>query len=227
MIRAIPVFFSARLMAVVLLPLLGAVIAWGLIAWWAWEPLVQWLARTMFSWGGNFGELIAGVLAAITLMLAAVLTALIAIAMLAMPVIVELVAVRDFPQLERRRGGTFAGSLFNAMRATATFLVLWLMALPLLIFPPAYIAASIALNANLNRRLLPYDALAMHADRDEIARIRSVANKRLFMLGLSIAPLALVPIVNLFASLFAGVAFTYLCLDELSAARTESTAHLR
>lgn len=227
MVRAIPVFFSTRLMAVVLLPLIGAVVGWALIAWWAWQPLVQWLARTLFSWGGNFGELVAGVLAAVMLMLAAVLTALVAIAVLAMPVIVELVAVRDFPHLERRRGGTFAGSLFNALRATLTFLILWLMALPLLIFPPAYIAASIALNANLNRRLLPYDALAMHADRDEIATVRSIANKRLFMLGLSIAPLSLVPVVNLFASLFAGVAFTYLCLDELSVARSASTARLR
>ena len=227
LMRALPVFFSARLMAVVLLPLLGAAVAWVLIAWLAWTPLVHWLAHALFSWGGNFGELAAGVLAAIMLMLAAVSTALIAIAVLAMPVIVELVAARDFPTLERRRGGTFAGSLFNALRATAAFVVLWLLALPLLLLPPVYVAASIALNAHLNRRLLPYDALAVHADRDEIDTVRRGARKRLFRLGLCIAPLSLVPVVNLFASLFAGVAFTYLCLDELAVARAGTTARSR
>ena len=61
-------------------------------------------------------------------------------------------------------GGTFAGSLLNALGAVAAFVPLWLLALPLLVFPPVYVAASILLNAWLNRRLLPYDALALHAD---------------------------------------------------------------
>ena len=49
--------------------------------------------------------------------------------------------------------------------------------------------------------------------------IRS-ARRRLFGLGLVLAPLSFVPVLNLVAPLFAGVAFTYLCLDELSAARS-------
>ena len=80
------------------------------------------------------------------------------------------------------------------------------MSLPLLIFPPAWIAAGLLLNANLNRRLLPYDALAVHADPREIDAVQQYGRKRLFVLGLCIAPLSLVPVVNLFASLFAGVA---------------------
>jgi hypothetical protein len=39
------------------------------------------------------------------------------------------------------------------------------------------------------------------------------------MLGLVLAPLSLIPVVNLFAPIYAGIAFTYLCLDELAAAR--------
>ena len=123
--RAVPVFFSARLMAVVLAPLVAATVGWLLIAWFFWTPVVHWLAQTVLSRGGNFGELMAGIMAAVMLMLAMVSTALIAIAVLAMPVIVELVAARDFPTLERRHGGTFAGSLVNALRETASF-VDWL-----------------------------------------------------------------------------------------------------
>jgi CysZ protein len=224
LLRAVPVFFSARLFALVLLPLVAAAVAWIVVAWLTWEPLVRWLSQTLFAWSERFGPVAAGVLAAVMLMFAAVLTALVAIAVLAMPVIVEAVAARDFTELERRRGGTFAGSLFNALRAVAAFVPLWLLALPLLVFPPAYIVANILLNAWLNRRLLPYDALALHADPDELQTVIHSARGRLFRLGLVIAPLSLVPFVNLFASLFAGIAFTYLCLDELAALRAQPVA---
>ena len=226
LIRAIPIFFSARLMVVVFLPLVIAAIAWLLVAWWVWEPLVGWIGRTLFAWSGRFAEFAAGLVAAITLMLAAVASALVAIAVLAMPVIVELVAKREFPALERRKGGGFAGSLWNALGATLSFIGMWLLALPLLIFPPAWIVANLLLNANLNRRLLPYDALSEHADCNEIDAIRRSARRRLFILGVCIAPLSLVPVVNFFGSLFAGVAFTVLCLEELSALRDEQRDRL-
>jgi CysZ protein len=217
--RAIPIFFSARLFAVVFLPLLVAAIAWVLVAWWLWEPFVGWLGSNAFGWAGRFGAFMASLLAAITLMIAAVATALVAIALLAMPVIVELVAAREHPALERRKGGTVIGSVVTALRAVLSFVLLWLLSLPLLIFPPAWIAVGMLLNANLNRRMLPYDALSEHADRSELAAIQRDARKRLFTLGLCIAPLSLVPVVNLFASLFAAVAFTVLCLDELARRR--------
>jgi len=50
-------------------------------------------------------------------------------------------------------------------------------------------------------------------------RICRAARGRMFALGLILAPLSYIPIVNLFAPLYAGVAFTYLCLDELAVAR--------
>ena len=63
----------------------------------------------------------------------------------------------------------------------------------------------------------------MHADAAELPAVIRAARARLFRLGLAIAPLSLVPVVNLFASLFAGIAFTYLCLDELAALRSQAT----
>lgn len=212
-------FFSARLLALVALPLVAAAIVWFVVAWLAWQPLVKWLALSLFAWTEFFGPVAAAILAAMMLLVAAVVTALVAIAVLAMPVIVEAVAARDFPTLERRRGGTFMGSLISALGAIAVFVPLWLLTLPLLVLPPAYIVADILLNAWLSRRLLPYDALSVHADRDELRAVIRSARGRLFRLGLVIAPLSLVPFVNFFASLFAGVAFTYLCLDELAAMR--------
>lgn len=220
--RAVPVFFSARLFALVLLPLVVAMLAWLAVAWWAWEPLVRWLAHSLFAWSDRFGGTAAGILAALLLMFAAVLTALTAIAVLAMPVIVEGVAARDFAALERRRGGTFAGSLGNAVGTIAVFVPLWLLALPLLAFPPIYVATGIVLNAWVNQRLFRYDALALHADPAELRAVVHSARGRLFRLGLAVAPLSFVPLLNLLAPFYAGIAFTYLCLDELAALRARA-----
>jgi len=143
----------------------------------------------------------------------------VAIAVLAMPVIVRTVAARDYPALERRRGGTLAGSVANAVVAVTVFLPLWLASLLLLAVPPLFVAVSLALSAWLNQRLLRYDALAEHADAAEMRAVFRASRTRLMGLGLLLAPLAYIPVVNLFAPLYAGVAFTFLCLDALAAQR--------
>ena len=222
LLRAVPLFFSARLFALVLLPLVVASFVWLVVAWWAWDPLVGWLSRSLFAWGGRFGGVAAGLLAALLLTFAAVLTAVTAIAVLAMPVIVDGVAARDFPALERRRGGTFAGSVVNALATITLFVPAWLLALLLLAIPPVYVAAGIVLNAWLNQRLFRYDALALHADAAELRTVIRSARGPLFRLGLAVAPLSFVPLVNLLAPLYAGIAFTYLCLDELAALRSRA-----
>ena len=80
------------------------------------------------------------------------------------------------------------------------------------------------LNAWLNQRLFRYDALALHAGRDELPAVIRGARGRLLLLGLLLAPLSLVPFVNLIAPIYAGIAFAYLCLSELAAYRARATA---
>ena len=227
---ALPVLFSARILSVVFLPLAGAALVFVVVAWWTWAPLTQWLALTAFDaprgaagvptgWG-----VIAAVVATfLGFAAAALVTALVAIAVLAMPVIVRVVAARDYPNLDRRRGGTFAGSIGNAIVTVLVFVPLWIASLLLLALPPVFVVASLVLSAWLNQRLLRYDALAEHADAGELRAVVRESRGRLFGLGLMLAPLSYVPIVNFFAPLYAGVAFTYLCLDALAARRAAAT----
>ena len=217
--RALPVLFSPRILAVVFLPLIGAAMFWTIVAWFAWAPLTRWLSAVLLGGDSGFSLFAASAFAALLLMLAAVLTVLVAVAVLAMPVIVDVVADRDFPALTKLRGGTFVGSVVNAAVAIAVYFPLWLLALVLLAVPPIYIAVSLLLNAWLNQRLFRYDALALHAGRDEMRAVIAGARGRCFLLGLALAPLSLIPIVNLLAPIYAGVAFTYLCLDELARLR--------
>jgi CysZ protein len=228
--RAVPVFLSARILGVVLVPLGFAALAFILVGWLGWTPLTHWLETSVFagdaSAGGASGwrAVAVGIVAFVALMLIAVLTALVAIALLAMPIIVRTVAERDFPGLERRRGGTFAGSLANAVLALALFIPAWLASLLLLPLPPVFAVTSLSLSAWLNQRLLRYDALAEHASAGEMRALFRGARRRLFGLGLALAPLSYVPVLNVLAPLYAGVAFTYLCLDELAAARARAPA---
>jgi uncharacterized protein involved in cysteine biosynthesis len=211
--------FSARIVAVVFAPLFAAATLWAAVGWFAWKPLAHWLGTTLLGGDEGWSLFAAGAAAAVLLMLAAVLTALVAVAVLAMPVIVATVAERDFRDLARRHGGTFTGSLANAAVAVIVFLPLWVLALPLLFLPPVYVAVSLCLNAWLNQRLFRYDALALHAAGEEMRTVIRSARGRLVLLGLVLAPLSLVPVVNLLAPIYAGVAFTYLCLDELARLR--------
>jgi len=232
--RALPVFASARILSVVFLPLAGAAVVFVTIAWWTWTPLVDWTAVTLFDAPRGatgvptgWGVIAAAIATFLAFVALALVTALVAIAVLAMPMIVSAVAARDFVALERRRGGTFAGSVVNAIVAVMVFVPLWIASLFLLAVPPLFVAASLVLSAWLNQRLLRYDALAEHADAGELTDIVRGARGKLFGLGLLLAPLSYVPIVNFFAPLYAGVAFTYLCLDELAARRARVARPIR
>src|SRR3989442_8568049 len=220
--RAVPVFLGARVLAVVFVPLVLAALAFLAIGGLAWTPFTAWLASAFggSSAASTWPMVAARIVAFLIFMLGAVLTALVTIATVAMPVIVRVVAARDFADLERRHGGTLAGSLSNAAFAVAVFIPAWLLSLLLLPLPPLFVAASLLLSAWLNQRLFRYDALAEHADAKEMRDVVRSARRRLFGLGLTLAPLSYVPVVNLFAPLYAGVAFAYLCLGELAATRS-------
>ena len=219
--RALPILFTPRIVGLAFLPLAIAAIVWTGVAVATWHPLTAWLVGIVgASPDAWWAALAAGVVAAIAYAVLAVATALTAVALLAMPVIVRTVAARDFPALVPRRGGTFAGSAGNALVALAVFVPLWLASLVLLFVPPVYAVASLVLNAWLTQRMFRYDALAEHAEPAEIRALLGQSRWRLMGLGLVLAPLSFVPIVNVFVlPLFAGIAFTELCLGELAALR--------
>jgi uncharacterized protein involved in cysteine biosynthesis len=225
--RALPLVADRRVLGLVLLPLLGAVVAWTVLAIVFWTPLAAGFAalvgKAATAMGAGelpwLGTIAGNVFTFVALTLAVGAVALAAVAVLAGPVFVRAIEGRYFPGLERRRGGTLAGGVGNAAVAIAVWLAAWLPALPLLLVPGLAIVVPLVLGAWLNQRLFRYDALAEHASADERQAIFRGARWRLLGLGLVLAPLALVPVVNLAAPLYAGLAFTYLCLDELAALR--------
>jgi len=214
-----------RVMVLALLPPLVALAVWVALAWafaddWArWvaegistTPWLTWLKEwglsSILIWGSGIA---AFALLAPVMLIAAVL----ATDILAMPVIVPLVGDRHFPRLERRRGGTVAGSVWNAATSIALFAVLWLLSLPLWLTGIGAVVLPALISALFNQRVFRYDALAEHASAGEYRAVVREAGGRLYALGLLLAALYYVPIVNLLVPVLSGLAFTHLCLGEL------------
>jgi hypothetical protein len=233
LMRAVPLMTDRRVLALVLAPLAAAMVLWLLVAFAFWAPLRDALAAVIArgitalglmadpGWvAAAGGSVTAFVL--LTLVVGALLLA--AIAVFAAPVFVRAVEARHFPLLERKHGGTVVGGVANALIAIALWLPMWLVVLPFLLVPVIGVPLSLLQSAWLNQRLFRYDALAEHASALERAAILRAARRRLLALGLAVAPLSFIPVVNLLSPLYAGLAFTCLCLDELAALRATAAA---
>lgn len=143
------------------------------------------------------------------------LTSAMLVSVIAIPLMLERVGRRDYAELELRRGGSNMGSAWNSAAAAAIFVGALLLSLPLWLIPGLGLVISVLLTAWLNRRAFGYDALMLHADRDELARLPQRLKHPLFMLGGVCALAAHVPLVNIVAPAFSGLAFVHYLLEAL------------
>ncbi len=146
-------------------------------------------------------------------------TATLIVGLVAMPMVVRFVADRDFSALERRRGGTFVGSLVNTVVSLLLFILLALVTLPLWLIPPLWPVIPIVLLGFFNQRVFRYDALADHGSPEEIRTIVKGERRWLWSLGMILGLIGYIPFAGLFAPVYSALAFTYYCLGRLSQMR--------
>lgn len=170
-----------RMLMLTVVPFILSVAVWGFVLWLYLQRMIDWLQEWFvqndgFSVAGSVLAIIGmGALKAVVVPLLAmwvllplmILTALLFVGTMAMPVIVRHVGRRSYGELELRRGGTFAGSLWTSLSSFVVFLVLWLVTLPLSLFPPLTFVVQPLLWGWLTYRVMAYDALADHADAGE------------------------------------------------------------
>lgn len=149
-------------------------------------------------------------------------TAAVLVATVALPIMLERVGRRDYADLEQRRGGSNAGSAWNAILTTVLFVFALLLSLPFWLIPGVGLIVSVLLTGWLNQRAFGYDALMLHADGDEMRRLRADQRVPMLALGGACALLAYVPVLNLVAPAYSGLAFVHFLLEAL---RRERTRH--
>lgn len=220
-----------RMLALALWPMLVALALWIVLAWLYGDTWTQWLGAAIS--GSNAGQWLSqhnldrlahySALLLVLLVLAPLIliTALLIAAMIEMPLIVNFVAVRHYPTLDKRRGGTVAGSVLNALVAVLVFALLWIVTLPLWLTGVLAPVVPVVLSAYLIHRLFRYDALSDHASAEEYRVILKTSRGRMYVLGFLLALLYFVPVFNLLVPILSGLAFTHFGLAELARLRRE------
>jgi len=176
--RALMAQLHIRMLLLSVLPFTLAVTLWGLGLWWALQAMLDWLQNyfithqafgtvgTILSWFklGALKTVIVPLIAIWALLPFMILTALLCVGLLAVPAIARHVGVRHFSQLEQRRGGSWWGSLWTALRCFVVFSLFWLISS---LVPPLALVMHPLLWGWLTYRVMAYDALADYASTAE------------------------------------------------------------
>lgn len=221
--------FSLRMVWLMIWPVLVSIVLWAVLAFVFWAPLqnlwlwlfdylglATWLTGIEPGWLGAILQVLLHLALFVPLVM---LTALLLTAIFGMDAMVKTVSDRFYPQLEKRHGGGLIGSSANAFIALIVFLGLWIITLPLWLLGPVGVLIPFITAGYLNQRLFRYDALAIHADAGELKSIIAQNKGGLWGLGILLALVQFVPVLNFFAPVFTGLAFIHFCLGKLQTSR--------
>jgi len=231
LIRAVVSLAHPRMLLLMIWPVLVALALWIALAILFWTQAAQWIEVTLRQssmvelmieyWPlALFAAHIGWVVLALAFVPLVLVTAVLIIGMFAMPVMVNHVAERDYPELDRRRGGSLAGSVWNSVAALLWLAALVAVTLPLWLFPLFWPLLPLLFYGYLNQRVFRYDALCEHASEEELAQIMRADRGPLFGLGVIIALVGHVPVLGFFSPIYGGLAFIHYGLGRLREMRT-------
>ncbi len=187
-----------RVIALSFLPLLLMVALSLGVGYFYWEPALdtvrgmldasEWVGR-MWTWleSAGVGQLkvaLAPLLVIFAVTPFIVVLSLLAVALMMTPALVALVAERRFPHLEKKKGGTFLGGLLWSLGSILLALVALVVSIPLWLVPPLILVLPPLIWGWLTYRVMSYDALALHASKEERREI--YRRHRMTLLGIGV-----------------------------------------
>ena len=179
--RALVGTLHPRVLLLTFMPFVVAAVIWGALLWFFWQSLTHDAYALLTRWGLTsvlypaldllgfpaLRSVIAPLLVIAVAIPPIVMTVLLLIAIFAVPMVLRHLAARQFSDLQALRGGSWYGSLFHTVLATLICLALLIVTLPLWLIPPLFALIPPLLWGWLTYRVMTYDALALHASRDE------------------------------------------------------------
>jgi len=259
--RALRSQFSSRMLLLSVVPLLLSLALWGSLLYAGMQPLLDSLHALFAEYGlfqtsgsvlaslglGFLKTLVVPLVAMLALLPLMIITSLLFIGIGAMPAIARHVSRIQFPQLERREGGSFLGSLGVNLTGILVFTLLWIVTLPLYALAPLALVAQAVLWGWLSARVMSYDALSIHASREERRAIVISRGRQLLVIGTisgllgalpgvvwvggALFSVVLFPVLAvlsiwlyLIIFIFTGLWFQYYCLQELADLRAAQDA---
>jgi len=259
--RALRSQFSRRMLLLSVVPLLLSLALWGGLLYAGMQPLLDWLTDQFYQYDlfKTSGSVLAGLglgflktlavplVAMLVLLPLMIITSLLFIGVGAMPAIARHVSRIQFPQLERREGGSFLGSLGVNLSGILVFALLWIVTLPLYALAPLALLVQAVLWGWLTARVMSYDALSIHASREERLAIVAARKRQLLLIGtvsgllgalpgvawiggalLSVVLFPVLAVLSIWLYLvifiFTGLWFQYYCLQALADVRAAGAA---
>ncbi len=222
--RAVFYCLHPRVVGLSLLPLLLMVLLAGGLGYWFWDAAVNgvfvwlesttWLAsltRWVQDMGlGNLKNVLAPLLVIFAVTPALVVIVLFLVAVLMMPAVVNLVARRRFPELERKHGASFAHGAFWSLGSTLLAMVALLVSVPLWLIPPLVLVLPPLIWGWLTYRVMSFDALADHASSEERRQVFRGHRSWLLLMGVATGYLGAAPSVVWASGWFFAAAFPLL-----------------
>jgi hypothetical protein len=179
-------------------PPMTLLVGWGLV----------WLAHLLAYLGGW-----------LAIFAIAYLSASLLAAIVIMPLMLKHLSATEYRDVAAMGKDSFVAAAANSVLASLLFVIGWLVTIPLWLIPGFSLLMPLLLMGWLNRRTFAYDALSMHATASEWQAIREGQKTPLFMLGLTMALLAHVPLIGLLVPALAALSFVHFGLEALRRSR--------
>ncbi len=183
--RALAYALTPRVLVLTLMPLLGLVVLVMGLAYFYLTPAQLWVEQALqtwpwlqagFTWMARLGfSALQSVLSTLVIAFAVtpllVVLSLLMVSWLLSTPLLDGIARRRFPHLQRLRGGSLIGSVWFMFKSTVIALLVLALTLPLWWIPPFMYVLPPLVWGWLTYRVMAYDALAEHAsvqERDQL-----------------------------------------------------------
>ena len=186
-----------RVMLLSILPLVVVGTLTGVLGYFYWESAVAGVRSTVESWdllvpmfqwldsigARSFRSVLAPLLIVALAVPVIVVLTLVLVGVTMTPAIVDLVAARRFPHLQRRRGATFWQGVVTSLGCTVLALFALLVSVPLWFIPPLVLLLPPLIWGWLAYRVMSFDVLAEHASSEERLALLRTHRGRLLAIG--------------------------------------------
>lgn len=215
-------------------PVIVSLTLWGfllVVSWWNLSPwfndYVQSWESALPSWLLNLGlagflMVISHILLALALLPIMYLTWVILLSVISLPLILPIIAQKNYPTLIRQgQAGTLQG-LWNTLKATLFFLLLYGLSWLLAFIPGAPMVGHWLAIANLNRQTFTFDVLAGFASADEYRLLNEKYFTKFLLLGGGATVLVYLPLLNLISPALGALCYIHFGLSALQYEREVS-----
>ncbi len=224
--RAVVSQLHPKMLALLVVPFLLAIVFWALTAWLVWTPLTGRVQGWMFDggfmarvagWAAGFGleglrDWIPALVALLVVVPVMFASAVVLIAVFAMPLVVRHLGGGAWRDVERLGSMSIVASVWNALSSSLLFVVVYLASMPLWLIPPLALVVPWLCWSWLTARVMRFDSLVEHASAAE--RRDAIATRRgeYFLLALLVTALNYVPPLFLVTPVLSALAFCHYSL---------------